>query len=245
MSLSRPASFSPAQSSTQWTRTFRGNSKTQLGITKLATRLRSKADIAESPTQSLDLEVDLTEDSVDYVGQGFSTSEIENLMEVLCEATTVSEVKLKLDGSSLSMKRKGGYVAAPSVAPAAAPVADPPPSLVSAGGSMDESGMDAESSMDEGLIYVVSPKVGLLRNALYNKAGRKVGSGPKVGTAVKKGQPLCSIEQLGTYVPVLAPQPGEIVGFEIEDGAPVEYNQEVLEFSPYFGGHIIGDSKYS
>lgn len=111
--------------------------------------------------------------------------------------------------------------------------------------SLDDSVSEAEASVDETLIYVHSPKVGVLRRALYNKTGKKVGTGPKEGDAVKKDQALCSIEQLGTYVPVLAPQPGEIVIFEVEDGAPVEYDQEVLEFLPYFGGHIIGDSKYA
>lgn len=114
-----------------------------------------------------------------------------------------------------------------------------------ASASVEDSISEVDASIDETLIYVHSPKVGVLRRALYNKAGKKVGTGPKEGDAVKKDQALCSIEQLGTYVPVLAPQQGEIVGFEVEDGAPVEYDQEVLELLPYFGGHIIGDSKYA
>lgn len=33
--------------------------------------------------------------------------------------------------------------------------------------------------------------------------------------------------------------------FEVNDGDPVAYKQVVVELAPYFGGHIIGDSKYA
>lgn len=42
-----------------------------------------------------------------------------------------------------------------------------------------------------------------------------------------------------------APQAGEIVSFEIEDGRAVEYKDVIVEMAPFFGGHIIGDRKYA
>eukprot|EP00882_Tetradesmus_deserticola_P032389 GHRQ01036748.1.p3 GENE.GHRQ01036748.1~~GHRQ01036748.1.p3 ORF type:complete len:105 (-),score=29.93 GHRQ01036748.1:432-746(-) len=45
--------------------------------------------------------------------------------------------------------------------------------------------------------------------------------------------------------PAQAPQAGEISAYRAEEGDPVEYNQSVVEIAPYFGGHIIGDSKYA
>jgi biotin carboxyl carrier protein len=42
-----------------------------------------------------------------------------------------------------------------------------------------------------------------------------------------------------------APQAGEITAYRAEEGDPVEYNQSVVEIAPFFGGHIIGDSKYA
>eukprot|EP00967_Tisochrysis_lutea_P057028 scaffold72230_cov18-Tisochrysis_lutea.AAC.1 len=65
------------------------------------------------------------------------------------------------------------------------------------------------------------------------------------GDQLKKGQTLGYVEQLGTYVPVEAPQAGEVVDFLVEEGAPVEYKQTIVEMAPFFGGHIIGDSKYA
>lgn len=36
---------------------------------------------------------------------------------------------------------------------------------------------------------------------------------------------------------------GEIVELLVKEGEPVEYDQEILTLAPFFGGHIIGDSK--
>lgn len=44
---------------------------------------------------------------------------------------------------------------------------------------------------------------------------------------------------------IQAPQAGEAVEFLIEEGKPVEFRQEVVTLAPFFGGHIIGDAKYS
>lgn len=64
--------------------------------------------------------------------------------------------------------------------------------------------------------------------------------------------PLCCstspnsyVEQLGTFMPIEAPQAGELVAFLVEEGSPVEYRQPVAEIAPFFGGHIIGDSKHA
>lgn len=47
------------------------------------------------------------------------------------------------------------------------------------------------------------------------------------------------------FLIVQAPQAGEAVEFLIEEGKPVEFRQEVVTLAPFFGGHIIGDAKYS
>ena len=44
---------------------------------------------------------------------------------------------------------------------------------------------------------------------------------------------------------VQSPQAGEAVEFLIEEGKPVEFREEVVSLAPFFGGHIIGDAKYS
>jgi biotin carboxyl carrier protein len=65
------------------------------------------------------------------------------------------------------------------------------------------------------------------------------------GDTLKKGQTVAYVEQLGTFVEIKAPQAGEAARFCLNEGDPVEYGQVVLELAPFFGGHIIGDSKYA
>ena len=53
-------------------------------------------------------------------------------------------------------------------------------------------------------------------------------------------------EQTAEYLLTLqAPQAGEAVEFLIEEGKPVEFREEIVSLAPFFGGHIIGDAKYS
>jgi hypothetical protein len=49
---------------------------------------------------------------------------------------------------------------------------------------------------------------------------------------------------LGAGNNLLCPAAGEIGKFHVEDGAPVEYLQTIVELAPFFGGHIIGDKKW-
>ena len=105
---------------------------------------------------------------------------------------------------------------------------------------------DIETEDDASVISITAPKVGVLRRGRYVK-GKQVGKAPAAeeGSTVKHGQILCYIEQLGTFWPVEAPQAGEIVSFLVEEGEAVEYLEDVAEIAPFFGGHIIGDSKHA
>jgi biotin carboxyl carrier protein len=111
--------------------------------------------------------------------------------------------------------------------------------------SSDEGSARADSS-DESAVYVVSPKVGIFRRGKY-AAGKRIGKAlcvEGVGATLKRGQTVGYVEQLGTYVPVDAPQAGEVLSI-LDEGAPVEYQQEVVKLAPFFGGHIIGEAKYA
>ena len=133
-----------------------------------------------------------------------------------------------------------------AAAPAPAPAA--PAAYASAVVTADLGGAAGavEESVDEALVYVTSPKVGIFRRGKY-AAGKRVGKGDllSAGEAVKKGQTVAYVEQLGTFIEVKAPQAGEVARFRVEEGAPVEYGQVVVELAPFFGGHIIGDSKHA
>lgn len=178
--------------------------------------------------------------------------QVETLLNVLCEETDIAQVELKMGGFKLKVRRslKGGQGASAGVAALTTPTAaSMPPAPLAPAPAAAPSMSDPESSMDEddaSVFAISAPKVGVLRRGRYVK-GKQVGKGPvvEIGDTVKKGQVLCYIEQLGTHWPVECPQAGEVTAFLVEEGEAVEYKQTVVEISPFFGGHIIGDSKYA
>jgi biotin carboxyl carrier protein len=182
--------------------------------------------------------------------EGLTPLQVEQLLAVLCEETDIAEVELKMGSFKMKVRRslKAGASAAGPAPAAAAPAAAPAPEAApapAAAPSLDLSLASVDEG-DESVLLVAAPKVGVLRRGKFFK-GKQVGKGPCVeaGDAVKKGQALCYVEQLGTFWPVEAPQAGEVADFVLEEGAAVEYGQGVLEIAPFFGGHIIGDSKYA
>jgi biotin carboxyl carrier protein len=190
------------------------------------------------------------EEHDDFEGdEGLSPQQVETFLSVLCEETEIAEVELKMGGFKMKVRRSlkgltgGAAAAAPAAAPAPAPAAAAPaPAAYSPP-------VDMESSFDEGdesVLAVTATKVGIMRRGRYIK-GKQVGRGPavEVGDKVKKGQVICYIEQLGTHWPVECPQAGEMAAFLAEEGEAVEYLEPVAEIAPFFGGHIIGDSKYA
>lgn len=212
-----------------------------------------------------DLPRDDFEDGADD-GRGLTTEQVTQLMDMLCNETDVAELDVEMGSFQLHVRRRIDATAA--AAPQAASPAqqnpvlgsttnfDMPPEELekfkkqhslnggSAGGSTEED--DEDEDYPESLVYVNSPKVGVLRRGKYFK-GKRVGKGNAVneGDKVKKGQVVAYVEQLGTYVPIEAPQAGEAVEFLIPEGDPVEFREQVVSLAPFFGGHIIGDAKYS
>lgn len=176
-----------------------------------------------------------------------STVEVQQLLNTLVADTEIAEMELKMGTFHMKVRRNIDGPAAPAIA-AAAPVwaAAAPAAAASAAPAYAPADSDTEESVNEGLVYVSSPKVGVLRRGKY-VGGKKVGKSnvANVGDQVKKGSTLGYVEQLGTFVEVKAPQAGEITAFHAADGDAVEYNQNLVEIAPFFGGHIIGDSKYA
>ena len=152
------------------------------------------------------------------------------------------KVKRSLKGGAAAVAAAAAAAAAP--APAAAAPADAPAHTPAASAVDYEASYDSDS--DESVIAITAPKVGLLRRGRYLK-GKQLGKGSmvEIGDTVKKGQVIAFIEQLGTHWPVECPQAGEVAAFLVEEGEAVEYLQPLVEISPFFGGHIIGDSKYA
>lgn len=166
-----------------------------------------------------------------------SQFEIQSLLMELCDETGIAEVKLKMGKFRMHVKRHLGQKSAPApvfyppsaptmledlaaVAPAAAA---PPPS------SKDE------EPVDEGLLYVTSPAVGLMRRGRLVK-GNRGRDLVEVGSDIKSGQVVAYIEQLSNDADVQSSVTGEIVEFLFEDGAPVGYGDNLMAVRPSFPG---------
>eukprot|EP00197_Chlamydomonas_leiostraca_P002814 CAMPEP_0202857240 /NCGR_PEP_ID=MMETSP1391-20130828/261_1 /ASSEMBLY_ACC=CAM_ASM_000867 /TAXON_ID=1034604 /ORGANISM="Chlamydomonas leiostraca, Strain SAG 11-49" /LENGTH=234 /DNA_ID=CAMNT_0049536021 /DNA_START=30 /DNA_END=734 /DNA_ORIENTATION=- len=174
-----------------------------------------------------------------------STKEVQKFLSVLVNDTNIAQLQLQVGSFQLKVKRRVAP-AAPAYAPVAAAPAPAAPTTVVVTKAPVETMKTLEETIDESLVSIPSPKVGIFRRGKY-AGGKRVGkaNAANVGDQVKRGQVLGYVEQLGTFVPVESPQAGEIVKFFVDEGMPVEYQQSVLEMAPFFGGHIIGDSKFA
>ncbi|KAJ9517832.1 hypothetical protein QJQ45_004142 [Haematococcus lacustris] len=233
-----------------------------------------------------------------------STLEVQRFLNTLVTETSIAEMHLQVGNFELRVRRstKDGSASSPVAPQQTVVITTPAPTPMETLKSLEE-------SMDESLVPILSPKVGIFRRGKY-AAGKRIGKGNAVnevgaaavassysgstepvwaagikaacrqrqgGEQVKRGQVLGYVEQLGTFVPVerswgnkamaasgsraaagvsasdagsamfgwKSPQAGEAVKFLIADGSPVEYRQEVVDLAPFFGGHIIGDSKHA
>ncbi|GAX72941.1 hypothetical protein CEUSTIGMA_g396.t1 [Chlamydomonas eustigma] len=177
------------------------------------------------------------------------TKQVGAFLSTLVTETSIAQLDLQIGSFELKVKRSLSGIGAGSAASAMAPtqsyptVTVPSVAIAPALTSVDATVLE---SIDESLLPVMSPKVGIFRRGKY-AGGKRVGKGNLVneGDQIKRGQVLGFVEQLGTHFPVEAPQAGELAKFLVEDGAPIEYQQMVLELAPFFGGHIIGDQKHA
>mmetsp|Transcript_12676 Transcript_12676/g.27445 ORF Transcript_12676/g.27445 Transcript_12676/m.27445 type:complete len:233 (-) Transcript_12676:398-1096(-) len=193
--------------------------------------------VAAAEVEKVEAKAEISEHDHDDVHPQVSTQQVGAFLSTLVQETNIAEVHLQVGSFELKVRRStatapaaAAPVAAPVAAAPAVPAADAAPVTSTVPASLDE-------SIDESLVYVQSPKVGIFRRGKY-VGGKRVGKGNAVneGDQVKKGQTLAYVEQLGTYVPVEAPQAGELVKVLIEEGGPVEYQQVVVEIAPFFGG---------
>ncbi|KAK9835295.1 hypothetical protein WJX84_009247 [Apatococcus fuscideae] len=193
---------------------------------------------------------------------GLSTQQVSSVLSMLCEETDIMQIELKMGDFELYAQRSikgssgGASPASFSGSSGAGAALSPPPAGQSFQENMGQpqapppnptqSVMTVDEDVDESMIFIESPKVGVFRRGRYAK-GKRVGKGNvcEPGDEVKKGQTLAYVEQLGTFVPVESPQAGQIATFSCDEGESVEYKQSVIELAPFFGGHIIGESKWN
>ncbi|KAL3824312.1 hypothetical protein ACJIZ3_020341 [Penstemon smallii] len=208
---------------------------------------RSSALDADSPATA-DLEGNSEEPkSSDAVSALIPNSfEVESLLTVLCDTTSIAEFELKLGGFRLYVTRDLAEQSATpeppvpvhtvveipglngSASSSSLALSKPAPSSVGAQTFIDK-------AADEGLVILQSPMVGYFRRCRTIK-GKKAPPSCKEKDAVKEGQVLCYIEQLGGEIPIESDISGEVVKILKQDGAPVGYGDALIALLPSFPG---------
>ncbi|XP_011081230.1 uncharacterized protein LOC105164303 isoform X1 [Sesamum indicum] len=176
--------------------------------------------------------------------------EVESLLTVLCDTTSIAEFELKLSGFRLHVTRNLAEQSVPPEAPYLAPVtahsvAETPhsddsassPSLALSKRVPSSGGLQPllDKAADQGLKILQSPRVGYFRRSRTIK-GKRAPPSCKEKDIVKEGQVLCYIEQLGGESPIESDVSGEVVKILREDGDPVGYGDALIAILPSFPG---------
>lgn len=193
-------------------------------------------NVSAAPAEEPDVKAEEPEFEDSYELDTLTLDQVQELLSTVSEETNIAEVTLKLDDLEVRFRRSAGNLppAAPAAPTTAAAPATPVPPM-----SAPMGGIDALSySMDDedeafSTVPVLSQKVGTFRRCRYVGV-KQVGKTPMIttGSAVKTGQPMAYVEQLGTFNPIEAPMDGEVVSVLLEEGDPVAYDQELFELVP-------------
>ncbi|CAL5444067.1 unnamed protein product [Camellia sinensis] len=197
------------------------------------------------------------EDGSEEVKSSGSTSqliptsyEVEFLVTQMCDTTSIAELELKLDGFRLYVSRDLTGKSIPASPPISTPVgvsatveaphlngSVSPPSLAISKLLSSSSRVQTllDKAADEGLVIIQSPRVGYFRRSRTIK-GKRAPLSCKEKQAVKEGQVLCYIEQLGGEIPVESDVSGEVIKILLEDGEPVGYGDALITVLPSFPG---------
>eukprot|EP00798_Chlamydomonas_sp_ICE-L_P013340 gene13340-19181_t len=168
-------------------------------------------------------------EKVESIDAGPTAAEVESLLSSMVQETDIMEMQLQIGDFQLNVKRSLAGAPPPT---AHVEVVPPPPAMIPRMDTPVKASAPRPmllESVDESILPVFSPKVGIFRRGRY-AGNKRVGKGNCVneGDTVKKGQPIGYVEQLGTFVPVEATQGGEIVKFDLKEGEAVEYGQTVV-----------------
>ncbi|KAK9075417.1 hypothetical protein SSX86_003740 [Deinandra increscens subsp. villosa] len=169
----------------------------------------------------------------------------------VCDETQIAELKMKIGGFELHLKRN--IKSAEAIIPVASPTEAPPiPSKPMTESSpatppspptsqkvtpftnipVEKSKKLAalEASGASGYVLVSCPTVGTFRKGRTLK-GKKQPTLIKEGDVIKEGQTICYLDQFGTELPVKSDAAGEVIKILFDDGEAVGYGDPLIAVS--------------
>ncbi|KAI3783504.1 hypothetical protein L1987_42588 [Smallanthus sonchifolius] len=175
----------------------------------------------------------------------------EELVLGVCDETQIAELKMKIGGFEMHLKRniKSAEAIMPFASPTEAPPIPSKPMTESAPATpssppsqkvtpftnvpVEKSKKLAalEASGASGYVLVSCPTVGTFRKGRTLK-GKKQPALIKEGDVIKEGQTICYLDQFGTELPVKSDAAGEIIKILFNDGEAVGYGDPLIAVSP-------------
>lgn len=182
-------------------------------------------------------------------------SGFEELVIGVCDETQIAELKMKIGGFEMHLKRNIKSteavmpVASPTVAPpipsepmtGSAPVAPPSPPkpaqklspFTNVPFQKLKKLAALEASGATGYVLVSCPTVGTFRKSRTLK-GKKQPTLCNEGDIIKEGQTICYLDQFGTELPVKSDATGEVIKILFNDGEAVGYGDPLIAVLPSF-----------
>lgn len=179
----------------------------------------------------------------------------EDLVLGVCDETQIAELKLKIGGFEMHLKRniKSAETIMPIASPTQAPpipsepmtesaIATPPSPPKPSQKTNPFTNIPVEKSKKlaaleasgaTGYVLVSSPTVGTFRKSRTLK-GKKQPTLIKEGDVIKEGQTICYLDQFGTELPVKSDAAGEVVKILFDDGEAVGYGDPIIAVLPSF-----------
>ncbi|KFK34856.1 hypothetical protein AALP_AA5G202000 [Arabis alpina] len=221
--------------------------------------LSTKASKSSTTTKSDDSSDTSVSNGKNAVRRITFPKEVEALVHEMCDETEVAVLQLKVGDFEMNLKRKIGQAAnhipvddiSPTIAPPipSEPMnksvsAAPTPSQTKASServspfintSYRKSSTLAalEASGINNYVLVTSPSVGKFERSRTVK-GKKQPPSCKEGDAIKEGQVIGYLHQLGTELPVTSDVAGEVLKLLSNDGDSVGYGEPLVAVLPSF-----------
>ncbi len=149
---------------------------------------------------------------------------VQSLIHMM-ESSQLLELEVEQDGLRVCLKKSGGSAPAsvearPTVLPAFAPAPPPAPAPQAAPiPAVKEDQPLTGADIHE----ITSPMVGTFHELPGDKA-------IKIGSRVKKGQPVCIVEAMKLMNEIVADSDGEIVWIAAKEGQMVEFGQLIFQY---------------
>lgn len=150
-------------------------------------------------------------------------SKLRELVQLMVD-NDLTELDLRDDKQTVTLKRAGPVVVQAAPAPVMMPAMHAAPAAVPASPAAAPASAPAAPAVEAGLEFVVSPMVG----TCYLAPSPDAASFVKVGDPISSGQVACLIEAMKVFNEIKSDKAGKVVQVLVKNGEAVEFGQRIF-----------------